>query len=61
MCDFVVFDERGSYIINKQSGEVTWMREKNGVFVLDAAVCPYERINSVIQASSTSSFTRQGS
>ena len=36
----VVFDVDGSYILNKQSGEVTWLREENGVYLLDVQVAP---------------------
>ena len=36
----VVFDADGSYILNKQSGEVTWLREENGVYLLDVQVAP---------------------
>ena len=30
----VVFDDEGSYIECKRTGEKTWMREKNGMFVM---------------------------
>ena len=36
----VVFDSEGSYILNKQSGDVTWLREENGVYLLDMQVAP---------------------
>ena len=36
----MVFDEDGSYIMNKKSGEVTWLREENGVYLLDVQVAP---------------------
>ena len=57
----VVFDESGSYIFNKPTGETTWLREKNGVFVLDAAICPYERIGAMTGNSQNVGFMRQGS
>ena len=31
----VVFDDDGSYIVNKMTGEYMMLREKNGVYVLD--------------------------
>ena len=34
------WDERGSFIVNHQTGDKTWMREKEGVFVLDTKVAP---------------------
>ena len=30
----VVFDEEGSYILNKENGEVTWLTEKKGMYML---------------------------
>ena len=36
----VVFDESGSFIENKRSRERLWMREDNGVYVLDVYVAP---------------------
>jgi len=36
----VVFDEEGSYILNKKSGEVNWLREEDGNFMLDVWVPP---------------------
>ena len=36
----VVFDEEGSYILNKLTGEVNWMREQNGNYVMDLWVAP---------------------
>ena len=31
----VVFDEDGSYILNKIAGELNWLREDNGNYMLD--------------------------
>ena len=36
----VVFDESGSFIEDKRSRERLWMREENGVYVLDVYVAP---------------------
>ena len=36
----VVFDGSGSFIENKRSREILWMREDNGVYVLDVYVAP---------------------
>ena len=49
----VVFDGSGSFIENKRSREISWMREDNGAYVLDVYVAPpddYDR----------KSFHRQG-
>ena len=34
----VVFEKNGSFIENIQSGHKTWLREENGVYLLDAVV-----------------------
>ena len=47
----VVFDESGSYVVNKASGEVNWLREDDGNYMLDAWVPPMD--------SSAESFPRQ--
>ena len=36
----VVFDDAGSYIISKLTGEVNWLREEDGNYMLDAWVPP---------------------
>ena len=37
----VVFDaDEGSYILNKESGELNWLREDNGNYVMDTWVPP---------------------
>ena len=37
------FDESGSFIENKRSRDRLWMREENGVYVLDVNVAPLDR------------------
>ena len=41
----VIFDEEGSFIINKTTGEMNWMREDDGNYMLDAWVPPPESSN----------------
>ena len=36
----VVFDEEGSYIYNKATQEINWMREDNGNYMLDVWLPP---------------------
>ena len=36
----VVFDSEGSYILNKLTNEVNWMREENGNYVMDLWIMP---------------------
>jgi hypothetical protein len=36
----VVFDDEGSYIQHKVTGEINWMREENGNYILDLWVMP---------------------
>ena len=43
MCDsnrLVVFDNDGSYVLNKLTNEVDWPREENGNYVMDLWVAP---------------------
>ena len=41
----VIFDDEGSFIINKTTGEMNWMREDDGNYMLDAWVPPPESSN----------------
>ena len=36
----VVFDDEGSYVQNKVTGEINWLREENGNYMLDAWIVP---------------------
>ena len=36
----IVFDDEGSYILNKVSGELNWLREENGNYLMDVWVMP---------------------
>ena len=36
----VVFDDEGSFIMNKNTGEVIWLREEDGNYMLDAWIPP---------------------
>ncbi len=38
----VIFDPTGSFIQNVENGEKLWLREANGVYVLDVLVAPPE-------------------
>ena len=38
----VVFDPEGCYIENKTSGEINWLREENGNFMMDMWIMPME-------------------
>ena len=37
---YVIFDEDVSYIVNKATGELNWLREQNGTYMLDVWVPP---------------------
>ena len=37
---YVIFDEEGSYIMNKVTGELNWLREQNGNYMLDVWIPP---------------------
>ena len=34
------WDRRGSFIINQETGEKTWMAAKDGVFLLETKIAP---------------------
>ena len=36
----VVFDADGSYIVNRTTGEVNWLREESGNYMLDVWIVP---------------------
>ena len=38
----VVFDDDGSYVLNKMTGEVNWMREESWQDIMDLWVMPNE-------------------
>ena len=42
----VMFDEDGSYIENKATGEINWLREDNGNYIMDLWVVPANLSNS---------------
>jgi hypothetical protein len=42
----VMFDEEGSYIENKTTGEINWLREENGNYIMDLWVVPATLSNS---------------
>ena len=51
----VVFDDDGSYIQNKATGEINWMREDNGNYMLDVWIVPPDQLSEDEQPS----FARQ--
>ena len=36
----VIFDDDGSHIENKQSGEILWMKQVGGLYTLDVEIAP---------------------
>ena len=40
----VIFDSEGSYIVNKSTGEINWLREDNGNYILDVWIPPPEAL-----------------
>ena len=36
----VVFDDKGSYIEHKESGKITWLKQRDGIYVLEAWIAP---------------------
>ena len=49
----VVFDHEGSFIMNKNTGEVNWLRDEDGNYMLDAWIPPPQ------QGSKKTSFHRR--
>ena len=45
----VVFDSDGSYILNKTTGELNWLRKENGNFMLNAWIPPQSQVDQRIQ------------
>ena len=43
----VVFDDQGSYIMNKKTGELNMLREENGNYMLDLWIPPVEEVENV--------------
>ena len=41
----VVFDGQNSYIQNKVTGEVNWLREENGNYLMDLWIMPMDKLN----------------
>ena len=41
----VVFEEGNSYIMNVHTGEVNWLREENGNYMLDVWIPPAAEVN----------------
>ena len=40
----MIFDDEGSYIEHKVTGEINWLREEDGNYMLDVWVIPRETI-----------------
>ena len=51
----VVFDDEGSFVMNKASGEVNWLREENGNYMLDTWIMPPDAYSGLLR---DSGFTR---
>ena len=34
----VVFDDSGSYVVNKATGKRTWLEEKNGIYIMKVQI-----------------------
>ena len=54
----VVFDSEGFYIVNKQTGELNWVRNDNGNFMLDVWVPPPVAVDPYAMCKSESLFHR---
>ena len=41
----VVFDEGASYILNKTTGDINWLREEDGNYMLDVWIPPAKEMS----------------
>ena len=55
----VVFDADGSYIVNKTTGEVNWLREDIGNFTMDVWIPPPSQVEPEIWQRTQPPFGRQ--
>ena len=55
----VVFDCDGSYILNKTTGELNWLRKENGNFMLDVWIPPASQVDPSILQRKAAPFGRQ--
>ena len=55
----VVFDSDGSYIFNKKTEEINWLRRENGNYMLDVWVPPASQVDPDIWKKSQPPFGRQ--
>ena len=55
----VVFDSEGSYIVNTQAGELNWLRNYNGNFMLDVWIPPRAAVDPCAMGKSDAPFQRQ--
>ena len=56
----VVFDSDGSYIINKITGEINWLREEHGNFMLNVWIPRSDQVDArTLQNSEQAPFGRQ--
>ena len=46
----VVFDDEGSYIENKWTGEANWLREEDGNYIMDVHVVPGRYVEEMSKA-----------
>ena len=56
---YVIFGEDGSYIVNKATGELNWLREQSGNYMLDVWIPPSSQTDTSIWRSPDSLFGRQ--
>jgi len=57
----VIFDDEGSYSINKQTGEINKIEDDGINFKMIQWIIPQNEVGAVMAMTEESSFTRQGS
>ena len=56
---YVIFDEERSYIVNKTTGELNWLREQSGNYMLDVWIPPSSQTDASTWRSHDYHFGRQ--
>ena len=55
---FVGFSRDGGFVFDLATGNVDWFREGNGNYILDVWLVPHNKVDEVVEAYNSQSFTR---
>ena len=57
----VVFDDEGSFIRDKTTGDINWLREDNGNYMLDVWILPPDATNQIYNETGMNNNNNMGS